>query len=443
MGTGLRRAVFAIATFAVAAACRQLVGIGDAPPTGSSGGLADSGVPEAGRDGPACGIEYAPETCGACLASSCCAQATTCSGSAACSALEGCLGPCAGEPTCRARCLQQHRAPNDPAVPDLESCIVRACASACNLTCGGVAEAADPDAAVACQTCYQSQGCAAAQECIADPRCAAALFCDLERATPPDDSCLSLLDDAGVDASTLENVSSACSGSCEFGASWSCVNHVTWLAGVSGDLTIELKVLDGVTQMVIPGVSAKVCNLSDVGCIAPTASGVTGSDGIVELVQSADAGPVLSSGYIDLSGGITPEVFFWSFPINPSPATMTVIAVTPAETSALLAYLQVTPQPGTGFVYAYGIDCFQIAGQGMTFSIAPSGSSQIFYQQGSTFSPGLTATTGVGGALIVNAPEGNLELTASVGGAGGAIGHFPLFVRDGGGAEVWALPQPQ
>ena len=141
MGTALRRAVFAVATVAVAVACRQLVGIGDAPPMGAAvdATAADSGAPEAGSDGPACGIAYAPEACGSCLVSSCCPQATACAESAACSKLEGCLGACAGDTACRATCVSANRFGPDVFETQLASCLAKSCAQPCGISCGGFA----------------------------------------------------------------------------------------------------------------------------------------------------------------------------------------------------------------------------------------------------------------------------------------------------------------
>jgi hypothetical protein len=195
-----------------------------------------------------------------------------------------------------------------------------------------------------------------------------------------------------------------------------------------------------------PGVTAMVCDNSDVSCSHPSATGVTDSDGTVSLVQQVDAGPVYVNGYIDLSGGggvgIVPELLFWSFPLGQSPASLSATTVTPFELAAFLAAVTVTQDVGNGYVYAVGFDCLQFRGMGLTFAITPAGSSQILYQQGSTFSPGLSATDDTGGALFVNAPAGGSVLTATVAAAGGPIGQFPLFVRDGGVTEVWALPQP-
>ena len=103
--------------------------------------------------------------------------------------------------------------------------------------------------------------------------------------------------------------------------------------------------------------------------------------------------------------------------------------------------LGVTQDPKLGIVYVSGLDCLNLGGIGMTFALAPAGSSQIFYQQGLTFLPGLAGTDTSGGALIVNVPVGASELTATVTALGRDIGQFPVFVRAGGVTVVEALPK--
>jgi hypothetical protein len=322
--------------------------------------------------------------------------------------------------------------------------MVRSCASPCGLVCGGVAEAANPDAAAACQACYLGQGCTAVGACLSDPACASYGFCAVEALTPNESFyCSQLLDDGGVDASVFTNLTlNVCAPTCEFNANWSCAGRVTWPSGASGGLTIQMMLLDALSQEAIPGVTAKVCASDDSMCDHPSATEVSAMDGTVTLVQQVDAGPVFTNGYIDLSGGgIVPEVFFWSFPLSLSPATLHPTVITPADVAEVTQGLDVTQDASSGIVYAVGFDCLQIGGSGLTYAIP--GAAQVFYQQNGVFLPGLTTTDSSGAAAFLNVPAGvPLTLTASVGDSGVAIGHFPFFVRHGGLAEVFALPQP-
>jgi hypothetical protein len=421
--------------------CRQLVGITDDPPVG------DSGLAEAELDATAEGVAYTPEVCQACIQSSCSAQAEACSKSSPCSALEDCLGTCSGRPACRAQCLQSHHVGSDRATPLFESCVARACATPCELTCGGAAEIATPDAAMACQSCFVGQGCSSVEACMADPVCAELAFCALEAVTPAElNGCMPPdAHDGGVDASALTAASWLCANTCDYYSNWSCVGNVTWPAPATGDLTILLTLQDGATlNSSGGGITTKVCHSSDLACEQPAAIGVTAADGTVKLVQHADAAPIVSEGYIELTGGdIVPEIVFWSFPLGQSPARLFALTATEAELTSIVTSLGVRQQASNGVVLVVGRDCRQVPGAGMKFTIAPAGSSKIFYFDGLSFTPDLAATTvnGDGAALITNAPAESVTLTTTVDGEG-SIGELPLFVRAGWNTEVYALPAP-
>jgi hypothetical protein len=450
MGATQRRAIFATATLAVVVACRQLVGIGDDPPMGP-GTTVDSGAAEAGPDGPdeaGIGVTYTGVACQACLESNCRAQAAACAESQPCSAFEQCVGLCAGAPACRAKCVQTVRVGTDDATPVFESCVARSCEAPCGLVCAGVAEVATPDGALLCQDCYQSQGCSATVTCLSNPACAAFAFCLAEALTPNESfNCSELLEDGGVDASAFESLAeNNCASSCEFTSNWSCVDHVIWPPGTSGDLTILLTLFDVLNGPAPPGITAKVCGDSDFPCDHPSATAVTGPDGTVSLTQHVDAGPVFTNGYVDLSGGddggILPEAFFWSFPLSTSPATFAVAVGTPADVAKAALLLGVTQDPSNGIVFVSGFDCLQLHGSGLTYAIP--GAPQPFYESGGIPLAGLTSTDGTGAGAFVNVPAGVLlPLTASLANDGGAIGTFPLFVREGGFTQVLVLPQPQ
>jgi hypothetical protein len=447
VGATLRRAGFAIATIAAVVACRQLVGIGDAPPMGADlvdSGAVDSGAGDTGADAVESGIVYAGVACEACLESKCGEQAKLCAESPPCSTLEGCLGQCGGDPTCRARCFQTDRVGSDPNAPAFEACMVRWCATPCGLVCGGVAEAANPDAATACQTCYQSQGCMAAVGCLSNPACTAYAFCAVESALPG--SCAQMLDDGGVDASAFTSVAfSYCVNACEFDSDWSCVGHVEWPPAVTGEATIHLHVYDTTSFLPVAGVLAQVCNGNDPYCAKPSVRGTTLPDGTVTLVQQPDAGPVFTNdAYLDLSGGGTvPEMFFWSFPLSQSSTSFDVGTVTSME--AMVDYEQpvgVVQDLNLGFVAVNGFDCLpSIAGTGMTFALTAPGSPRAYYALSGVLDPQAVATDDTSTAVFFNVPIGSNFLAASAIPAG-PIGQFGLFLRPGTVTLVYALPQP-
>jgi hypothetical protein len=300
---------------------------------------------------------------------------------------------------CRSRCLEKHRVGNDQATPAFESCLVRECAASCKLVCGGAGELATPDGAEACQSCFVGQGCSTVEACMSDPACAKEVFCVIETLTPTELSRCSLEVDAGRDsglsASALMIVSETCAAACDDYTNYSCVGHVTWPAAASGDLTILLTLLDGPTLTPSgAGITAKVCHSSDLECAHPTAKGITLADGTVKLVQHREAGPVVTEGYIDLSGGsIVPTIFFWSYPLSQSRASLNVLTATQVETNTIVQSLEVSQEASNGYVLVVGRDCLQAPAAELTYAVTPVGSSKVFYFNGLSFSPGLSATT--------------------------------------------------
>jgi len=218
------RAVLAVLAVAAlvgcAVACRQLVGIGDEPAMATGGG------PDAGSEaGPSCGLEYEGGACEACLEEQCCPQATACAGDPGCSALEGCLGACNGDVTCRAKCTFAHRV-SSSAEPIFAACLAAQCATACALSCVSLAGAVSgPDAAAGCASCIGNQACSVGNACVSDPDCQAIGWCLLTgQAEDRNEACLAE-HDAGADAfgAFIGSVKSSCSVPCAFGNQWYCV----------------------------------------------------------------------------------------------------------------------------------------------------------------------------------------------------------------------------
>jgi hypothetical protein len=391
---------------------------------------------------------YAGMACEACLESSCGDAATACAASQPCADLEECLGPCEGGPECRALCWQQHRVGADTATPAFEACMVAKCSSPCGLVCGGVGEVAGPDAAVACQSCFFKESCSVVEGCLPVAACNAYFTCLMEARTPNESLACQPPDGGALfsgDGNGPASLNGLCVPDCKLASNWSCVGNVAWPSFGGSEFTIILHLYDVGKSMNVSGVTAKVCNLTDGPgpCMSPSATNVTGMDGIVSLTQHADAGMFTDNAYIDLSGGgIVPEVFFWSFPLTLSPAMFTLPVTTPTEEGTVARSVGVMQDPSKGAVVAYGFDCLQVNGEGMTFTLAPTDAG-AFYQAGNTPSTVNTATDYSGGAFFANVPPNMfLTLTASVGASGPIGAGAQLFVRDGGLAEVWVLPSP-
>jgi hypothetical protein len=430
------------AALAVLAACRHLVGIGDSPPTSIVDASSESSAP-------ACGVAYAGEACEACLESSCCDVAQECSGVAECAAMESCLGGCSGDPACRATCLVDHHLLSSQAVVPLDSCMVASCSSQCGLVCGGAGEVATPDTAAGCQNCFLGQDCSRTQRCLGSLDCASYAWCLATAATPDVfNACPALLDGGDPDSSAFASVArTTCAEFCAFDANWSCVGRVELPPAATTTLTIHLTLTDGGTQQLSgPGILAKVCGATDETCVSPVATGITGPDGTVDLVQTVDAGAVLvTEGYIELSGGsgggILPEVFFWSYPLVGPVANLFATTITPTGADDIYRGVGLTRDPALAGVFVVGYDCRQITASGLTYTLSTPGDFPAYYADGAVFASGLLSTDSSGGAVFLDVPPGNATVTATIAGSTTSIGHSSFFFRAGALTEVWALPK--
>jgi len=154
MASALRAVLFAVAFGATVGplACRQLVGIGDAPPMGDGGARRDAAIASEGGPGDAAidGIAYPMKTCAACAATNCGSQSAACAADSVCNPRETCLARCEGAPACRSQCFVHTPVGlTAPLVAALDVCLASNCDTVCNLpTCGDVAsEISPPDAA--------------------------------------------------------------------------------------------------------------------------------------------------------------------------------------------------------------------------------------------------------------------------------------------------------
>jgi hypothetical protein len=431
------------------AACRQLVGIGDEPPTG----VVDAGTKsDASEDaGAACGIAYAGASCEQCLEHDCCRQLAACSGVPECRAFETCAGACEGGPECRARCFQAHRSGADPTILALESCLAGSCVDACGITCGGVAQFAAVDAGASCQTCFEAHGCSAAIECLRNPDCSAYQYCIVTAPTPDIQNACTIPDGGfGIDAGDLSSVADhECLTACGLDSNWSCLGHVEWPPPVNRGFTLELKLFDVEAPFIkqVSGVTAKLC--ADATCNPPGAVAQSDMYGNVTLTATGGSGNYFN-GYVDFSdGGIVPTLFYWSFPISqnlailngqfdqiPTVASQNIGQILPVAWDA----------SATGIVAFTALDCYQVAAAGVAFTISPAASpNSAFYQGENTTSvvPGLTATTSAGFGYFVNVPAPSVAtLTATVPPSTTPIGQYGVLVRPGTATFVLALPTP-
>ena len=405
----------------VAAACRQLVGISDEPPMA----LVDAGPPkvEASGEPEAASIVYAGASCEACLEHSCGPQATACAGGSACSGLEGCLGQCdGGDPTCRARCVDQHRIGPDPLEIQLAACLAAHCEQPCGIVCGGFAEDFGPDAAAGCQTCVLDNACSTFRTCGTDPECQALAACVLTNQFGDRRAACQAPFDAGRDAYASAVIAAqACQNACALGSQWYCVGSPPMFSGTGKPTPLFLTLYDQLSKSTpIADASVVVCSPEDPTCSQILFSGTTGADGGVTVTIPAGGLNTGATGYIRITGnGLVPELFFWGFPLSePSltEAVPTVSKLLESVVASSAAGLGVPVDTSSHAIVALGaVDCQITTAPGVQFSISPSdrdAGTHVFYFSQSSLSPTADSTDSTGAALIVNVPPGPITVTA-------------------------------
>ncbi len=421
-------------------ACRQLVGIGDEPPTG----------PVASSDaGAEAGFTYGQEGCATCVTTSCGPQETACAGTPSCAALEGCMSSCGTDPTCRAQCGVDHGLGNDGATPAFEACLA---GSSCKdgvrdhvRRPGRGVSRGDGDCV---RGVHRWQDvCAAVTGCAGDPLCQAALRCQFSNDTLDVwEACPQLPgQDAGANSTMFSQnppIASSCASECAWGADWSCVGRVNWPPATLGPIAMTVNVYDILTGAPFVGATVKLCNVGDTMCTNPFTTGVTGEDGTVTLSRASVPVPVVH--YIDISSGAIDELIeLLSFPLSEPKVTIPAPAFQRGLNATLASSIGVELAAGLGELAVTAVDCRLAVAPGVQCSLAPQGGAAgPFYAQpgGIVVDAGSTQRPGIAVFFNVAPAPATLTLTLTV--LGRASATMPVFARDGGESIVYAPPTP-
>jgi hypothetical protein len=428
-GTTLRTGARAAGLALLVVGCRQIVGIGDDPPSAFGGTAITCG-----------GISFGAQDCQACMQSACCAPAATCAKVAGCPSLVACLGACAPQDDACASGCRGSFAPGDgPEAASVASCEASQCAGACQLSCGGYVYA---DAA--CASCGQTSCCNEAAACMSDGECARLASC--ERACAPlDDDCLALCELAHPDGVTLERAfgactSDKCAASC-IAPEWTCLESpVTAQPGPPA--VVRYLISDYESGKGIAGLTVVACGKTDFDCATPRAGpATTGANGIVELPL-----PDGFFGYTQITGAAYGTVLLFAPPVSRDTSLQFPL---PQQgiTAALLAPIA-QPDPSRGLVIAVPHDCGGTPAAGVELAITPSDGTVPFYfsqKVPAAASSTVTQTDDSGGFAaggFINAEANTtLTVTATVA-ADGLSFSWPLFVRPGGFSVVYLYASP-
>jgi hypothetical protein len=438
----------ALAIAGVALACRQLVGIGDAPPQGAT----STGDGSTGGDAAptVCGLPIAG-ACADCVNAWCCAAAVACSGDPACAAITGCYEQCNGDPSCLTSCLYDSpQQTQSDKYPPLRACQTAHCEAPCNLNCGDVGYIySPPEAGAACQSCLVVNACEAGRTCAATEACEAygqcLVYCRgrvdcATNCTVGNDAGVALGSDLG------KAVSGVCSEPCETGNNWECVGHLSPPAPQVTSTLVSLQFVDPGSQAPVAGAQVSICNAEGCGATVDTTN-AAGEVTVTVPIPQQSLGP---TGYLQITsgqdGGFLPEFFYWGSPLSAPTLTLPtpLLLFTPSELAVLELEGQITQDSTThGMILAAVIDCIVEPSPNVVFDVSPSDSSTkaVYLAGGTTPNPAMTQTDRSGLVAIANVPAADaVTVTASF--AGHPVGHVAVRVQPGTLTLVLVPPSP-
>jgi hypothetical protein len=431
--------------------CRQIVGITDDPPHGSTT--------------TACGLPFGTNACASCASASCCAESSACAADSTCSLYESCLGDCNGDPACRSHCAIDHPVGTASDVSALSACLADRCESDCGLRCGALAGwQVEPDAAVACANCLAANACSTTKACATSVECDAIHRCIL--ACPTLD-CMQACQtshgvtidygnpvDAGapVDSSgaawsaSAQALNGVCASACATGGYWECVGKVSWPVPKSNTATIHFWAKDYSDTGALADIGVSVCDTSDVDCSTPARSGATGPTGEVSLafanINSLNRN-LGFTGYLKFSSQqYLPGQLFWGFPLSEPDFFLYGTSVTPASFQAIIAAENVSLDPSRSALNVVVFDCLGSQAPDVTVNVS-SADGETIVNTANLVRSNTTDSTGT--LLWSNVPTGPVTVTATP----MAIGRPSSIVNANvqgaagiGGPTIYAVPTP-
>jgi hypothetical protein len=332
---------------------------------------------------------------------------------------------------------------------------------------------ASPDAAVACQGCFEmdSHRCASALACASSADCVGWLQCITPGATPDVrracDDRFGLADAGAPGTASYEGVlppdisasldttagAGPCFGPCAFGTDWTCVDRAVWPSPTLGGTTLETQVLDSMFEKAVSGVEVSLCHLGDPRCQSPLnpVPAYSDTNGFVAVrVPPATilGDSVGADSYAQFtSDAIFPDLNFIGYPVSEPRA--------PIAHPYVLVITKANPVAGwdtnLGLLNAIAFDCDGAAASGVQFTIdLPDASGVLRYYFNSSNSMNsptpdstLKATTSSGalyGGGFVNVPPGTVSISATPIAIGKPSSHAQVLVRAGTLTNVFLFP---
>jgi hypothetical protein len=446
-------------------ACRQIVGIGDSPPSlPDAGDLRDAGDANAAM----CGLAYPVGSCGECANTSCCAESMACAASPSCAPYELCVAACGGDAKCNDECLFNNRIGTSVSqAAALNACIASKCATPCAASCGGLgALLAPPDAAAACQSCFRENVCEAGAACAESTECQALGLCYLGC---PTNDCRQACSASNPDGSAMANpilgawLNGSCNTPCDEGENWECVGHVSWPTPKVDATDVTFQIVDALEAELaepanLKGIEAVYCGGNSIPedggvfCTGPLAGPLDTNDGgLVTLsVDPQLIGPE-ESNYFQIASGpmateeIIPELLYFAFNLSEKSFAQTtfnsndiafITGSIPAFTRSelQLALHEFLPDagltPGTGMLVVTALDCNGRLARNVNVATSPAGKDILSFKLGAS------------NVTFVNVPQGVVTVTATPASLAEPMGQATVLVLPNMATGVALPPTP-
>jgi hypothetical protein len=195
-------------------------------------------------------------------------------------------------------------------------------------------------------------------------------------------------------------------------------------AATAAPATYVLPVIDFVTQMTPPGVTARACARVDVDCVNPIVDSVTTSAGGVLALPLFEG----FDGFIEVKAdNFVSALFFLDGPLQGDTQAFPAFLVPLSSAAALAQSVGAPLDQRFGLIGFWALDCEGLPAQGVVMSNDAGG---LIYN----FVDGLPAfqqatVDGIGG--FINVPPGRVLLRATLSGVGETIDVQSLLVRPG------------
>jgi len=189
--------------------------------------------------------------------------------------------------------------------------------------------------------------------------------------------------------------------------------------------------------------NVKLCKASDTTCANPDATGVTSTDGTVQLANvPLNNTPYL--GYADVTGSSIPETLVY----------LPAFGSDPAQTVSIINSLELSlsggrfggPDTGShGLITGSVADCARQAASGVVITVDPTDTDSaspttVYYVSNAQPVQGATSTVASGQYVITNVPPGDAETVTATNSDGDVTGIYSVVIKAGAVTTIIGVP---